>query len=366
MKITLDPKNTLCNVGNSILKHFEVPTFHDTYAPLDEVLENNKNKNVCLVLFDGFGKAIIEKYKEYVPFIYSHIFKEFKSVYPPTTVAATTSLTTGKYPLETGYVGWSEYFKKHNDIINVFLSNSKFDQNKFYTPDVRKDILKVDYIWELINTNKKYKATAIHSFDLKGNTEKEILDAFFLKADQLIKTHDFSYVYCTEPDHLMHEYGTISEIVKEMIIYLESKLKKLVNDNPNTIFILHADHGMVDVEDYFIKDHPALASSLESKYTSIEPRFATFKVKDKDAFKGFYEANLKDDFEYKAKEEILNEHTLGYGNPHPLIDEILNDDFLLAKTNKLFNDSANDVKFKGHHAGISKDETSLYMMIFNN
>ena len=182
----------------------------------------------------------------------------------------------------------------------------------------------------------------------------------------MLKTNDFLYSYCTEPDHLMHAEGTNGENVKQMIVYLNSKLTELVNNNKDTLFILVADHGMVDVKDYFILDHKDLLNSLSSQYITIEPRFASLFVKDESLLKKFYESDLKDYFELKSKDELLDEHILGYGTPHKMIDSFLGNYFLLAKKEYMLNDSSNDIVFKGHHAGISEDETNLFMMIFNS
>ena len=34
------------NFSNSILKHFNAETFHDSYKPLDEILEKNKGRKI--------------------------------------------------------------------------------------------------------------------------------------------------------------------------------------------------------------------------------------------------------------------------------------------------------------------------------
>ena len=88
------------NFSNSILKHFNAETFHDSYKPLDEILERNKGRKIVLFLFDGFGKQIQEATKDCCPFIYSHGLLDLNTVYPPTTVAATTAVLSGKYPVE--------------------------------------------------------------------------------------------------------------------------------------------------------------------------------------------------------------------------------------------------------------------------
>ncbi len=367
--LTLDSKNTLCNVGNSILKHFEIPTFHDSFQPLDEVLNKTNKKKVCLILFDAFGKCIIDLYKDKIPFIKEHIYTEFRSVYPPTTVAATTSLTTGKYPLETGYLGWTEYFKEYDDEIHVFPSVSKLKKGKIYTPTIQETILKIEPIWDLINKAGKYKASNVASFTFanKDEDEKTSLKKYFKETDRLLKENNFLYSYCTEPDHTMHLEGTKSKKSEEIILFLVDELKKLVENNKDVLFILHADHGMVDIKQFFFKEHEEFLNTLDKDYISIEPRFSSFKVKDKQGFINYYNKYLSEDFILKSKEEIINEHTFGYGTPHPLFNDMLGDYFLIASSKKyMMNDQYADFHFEANHAGVNKEELALYMMIFNS
>ena len=45
-------------------------------------------------------------------------------VFPPTTVAATTTLESGLAPAEHGWLGWSMYFPEIQDKVNVFLNTT--------------------------------------------------------------------------------------------------------------------------------------------------------------------------------------------------------------------------------------------------
>ena len=168
-----------------------------------------------MILFDGMGKVIVDQHKDSLPFIYKNIFKEIKSVYPATTVAATTSITTALYPLQSGYMGWTQYFKTRKDFINVFPSQSKFDHNKKYNPAVQFTELKVNYIWDLINATFKHNAYRIYTFDYRcGKNFLTDYEKFFLDADKLVKQHDFTYIYTENPDHLLHEHGIESDVIK--------------------------------------------------------------------------------------------------------------------------------------------------------
>lgn len=369
-KFTLPKKTTLTNVGNSLLKFFGVTPFHDTFEPLDKILKKSKKKKICLVLFDALGKYIIEKHKDVIPYIYSRKHIEFNSVYPPTTVCATTTLTTAKYPIETGYLGWNQYFEKYDDFCDTFSMRSKIYPNTFH-PEAREEIFPITYIWELMNKEANEEiATFTQSFQTfdPSLSEEENLKNHFKKTNQLLKNHKFVYSYCTEPDHSMHELGTNDQKIKDILSILDFELKRLVNMNLDTLFVLVADHGMVDIEQYFYNDNKEFLATLEKPYVTIEGRFATFFVKNKEKFIEFYNKNLKDNFSIKTKEEIIKEHTFGYGTPNKYFETFFGNYFLLAKGNLSINDGLGPSKddFKGNHAGITKKETKLYMTIFND
>lgn len=368
--LKLNKKQTLCNVSNSILNHFKANPFHETYQPLDLILKKTKKEKVCLILFDAMGKVIIEKYKDDCPFIYNHIYKEFKSVYPPTTVAATTSLTTGKYPIETGYLGWSEYFKEFNDVINVFPSTSRLIKNKVYEPAIQRSLLKISYIWDEINKahDNEEIATALFSFNFEKPelSQDEVLENFFNETDKLLKTHNFIYSYCTEPDHTMHLNGVGSIKTKEIIIKLNSKLEELVNKNPETLFILVADHGMVDVDLLDIRKYPDFMKTLKDDSFKIEPRLASFNVLDEEKFLEEYRKNFSDKFILKTKANMINEHVFGYGKPSTYALETIGDYVFIANSHYMLVDGYGADNMKANHAGCTGAETQLYMMIFND
>ena len=363
-ELAINKKSSLVNLSNSILKWFEQPTFHDSLEKVDELLKKSNKKKVSLILLDGFGTVIANYYKENCPFIFSHKFMELETVNPPTTVAATTSLTTGLYPIETGYIGWTQYFKEYDRSINVFLSNDKFTGEKILPP-VTLTTLKIENIWDIINKDGKYKANQICSFAFRGQNEIESYNMFFDEADKIVKENNFSYVYSANPDHIMHKEGTMNDIVKENIIYLEEKIKTLVENNKDTLFLLVADHGFHDVIEIPIYEHGDFLETLETKYFTIEGRFACFSVKNKDKFVELANKYYGKDFYIVSKKELLENNILGYGNMKPYAEETLFDYFLIAKGKYIFYDSIEPIGFKGAHAGLTKEERSVTLFAFN-
>lgn len=360
----LSKSTTLVNVGNSILKHFNAPIYHETYDPLDKILKKTNKTKICLVLFDACGKVIIDKYKAIIPFIYDNVYHVLNSVYPPTTVAATTSLITGKYPIETGYLGWTQYFKKYDDFINVFPSTSHTSDKSYES--IQKTLLKTSYIWDDINkSNNEEIATSIFSFNYENKNSGDYLKDYFDATDQALNKYRFVYSYCTEPDHTMHNEGVNGEKTVEILERLNSELKKLVNKNLDTLFILLADHGMVDVSQIYLDNVSSFLIALDKPYLMIESRFASFFVKDKLQFEDFYRKNLRKYFDLKTKQEILENHTFGYGLPHPLFKDTIGDYFLIAKDKYMLNDGYGPKNMKANHAGGTYKERAIYMAIFN-
>ena len=363
-KLYLSKDKSLVNLGNSILKAFGVTPFHETYKTVDEIIKNSRKEKIALILFDGFGVNIAEHYKENIPYIYAHKVESFNSVYPPTTVAATTALTTGTYPIENGHIGWTQHFNEYNADICVFLSTDKFDNKKIY-PNV-SNILKPKFIWEYINETQKFNADSISSFHFKNKDKTDDFETFFEEADKTIKIHDFTYVYSSNPDHLLHELGCYNETVKENLIYLEGKLKALIENNKDTLFLLVADHGFRDIEEIPLNEHADFFETLSRKYVTYEPSFSGFYVKDGQKFLELANKYYSDKFFIYSKDEILKDHILGYGEMSQYVKETLPDFFLIAKDKYSFYDGEKPVGFKGHHAGGTKEEREIYLYVFNN
>ena len=99
-----DKDNCLVSISNAILYHYTGKSFHKPHPKMMEILGKNKYDKIVLMLFDGMGKSIQDKYFTKSDFIYRKKAFEITSVFPPTTVAATTAVCSAKYPMETGWL----------------------------------------------------------------------------------------------------------------------------------------------------------------------------------------------------------------------------------------------------------------------
>ncbi len=349
----------LVSVSNSILKYFHLDTYHPSLRSLDDRLKRNKNKKVALILLDGFSKHIQEVYYKYCPFIREHNSIVISSVFPPTTVAATTSLLSAKYPCETGWLGWTEKLNKY--VLPIVMFFNVLADNKTKIDEKMSDVLPYDSIIALMN-QKGIKANMIQSFTYpKDNVKK-----YFKKASKLINENDFTYIYHTEPDSSLHRYGVGSKKIRKYIQQFDEELKKLTEAHKDTLFILLADHGHKNATYFNIKEHQDFYDTLKMKAYALEGRAAMFEVLDdkKEEFETLAKQYYGEHFYIFNKEEIKEKEIFGKGEPCEKFDELVLDYLLISKDDSVFKDdySAN---LKSHHAGTSYDEKYLNVSLYN-
>ena len=131
-KIEFPNNNTIVNFANSILKHFNAPTHHTTIKKVDDVLSNHKK--VVVMLFDGFGTSIRKKNLSSKSALNTHFLHRMNATYPPTTVASTTGMLSGLFPIENGWLSWRQYYEEYNCNVLVF-SGIDPDSDNVYKKD---------------------------------------------------------------------------------------------------------------------------------------------------------------------------------------------------------------------------------------
>ena len=360
-KMKVHNENCLVNLSNSILKAFGVEIFHDTIPEIDKELKGHKK--IVAVLFDGMGQNIIRKHLKENSFIRSHYVTTINSVFPPTTAAATTSFLTGKYPIETGWIGWDTYFKDYDRNIILFRSVD-INTGELLIKEGEQQIADRYYptvkLFDLIkNGNKDAETFCIQRYPIQKNGPKNLMHAGVKQVTQAMRSCEsgFAYFYWDSPDREMHECGIDHWKVRHQVRKADRFLKKVSKKNPDTLFILLADHGHINFKAFDICDHPDLYSLID-KPISMEKRAASIYVKKgKEAeFAELFNKYYGDYFELWSKKEILEKKLFGKGEPAPgVIDSF--GDFLAISTREygilasIENKQHHGLPFKGHHAG---------------
>jgi len=80
------------------------------------------------------GVNILDKHLNKKSFLKRHKIKDIASIFPPTTVSATTTLISGKLPGETGWIGWNQYFSEIDHHV-VLFRNQDYYTNELLSPE---------------------------------------------------------------------------------------------------------------------------------------------------------------------------------------------------------------------------------------
>ena len=119
-----DYDNCIANLPNSIMRYFGVTPVGNTLPLLDCYL-NKEYKNIVVILLDGMGANVMEENLTPDGFFRSHLAGCYSSVFPPTTVAATTSVLSGLMPCAHAWLGWDCYYPQVNKNVTVFTNKEQ-------------------------------------------------------------------------------------------------------------------------------------------------------------------------------------------------------------------------------------------------
>ena len=360
-------ENNLVNLSNSILKYFDVKPFHNTIDSLDKLLEEKKYKNIVLFVCDGMGYYNLNEILTKEDFLRNKKIMELSSVFPPTTAAATTTLLSGLTPSEHHWFGWDVYFKDTNETISVFLNKIKDTEQNSKINVMDRDYMKYKNIIDLINETTSNKAYFAYPFSKENKclNIEEVINRIKLLTKEDSKK--FIYAYIENPDKLMHKYGIDSKEVIEEVKSINKKIENLSKKLKDTLILVTADHGLINTETILFKDSlPKMYEMLE-RTTSIEPRCVGIKLKEnvkKEDFIKLYEKELEKDFKLLTQEEVIKNKLFGEEDSSYLRDNI-GDYLLIGKTNKLLIDNEIVPDFKANHAGVTKEELVVPLIIID-
>lgn len=349
-----DEKNCLVNLGNSLLRHFGVKTFHPSIKEIDDFLGNYKK--VVVILLDGFGKSVMEKHLDENSFLRKHVIHQITSTFPPTTVAATTGLLSAKFPIENGFMAWSMYIKEVDQNVDVFRNrNSQTHEEISYHHSLRNP-----YPNLVALINQKYQREI--AFNVLSRPVDKSTPRFpyfqLRKTYKLVNRNESGFVYCyfVSPDHQMHQEGVMGKHAHKFILKMDRLINKFSRRFKDVVTLVIADHGMVDITSFNLNDHPDLLDLLIRPYT-MESRCASFFVKKGKSltFAELLKKYYGNHFDVYLKEEVLKNHLFGVGEPSILALDTIGDVIAIANDQYAFTMNPNDSK-KGHHGGGTSNE----------
>lgn len=379
-----DYDNCIAGIPNSVLKSMGLEPGRRTLELLDRHLEGRCYENVVVILLDGMGKNIMDANLSKDGFFASHLAGTFSSTFPPTTVAATTSIQSGMEPCEHGWLGWDCYYPQIDKNVTVFL-------NKETGTDEQAESYNV--AWRYCgyeSTVDRLLKAGVQAYNAMPFLEP-FPDTFEKICDRIAGLcwqpgRKYIYSYWREPDHLMHEKGCFCTESKELLRKLEKQVNELckrlekaempqkegesydisgVGGSKKNLVIVTADHGHIDTKGVALTDYPKLCECL-LRLPSIEPRALNFFIKPgmEEQFVSEFNRRFSEKFRLFTKAEVLENKLFGRGAEHPAFRDMLGD-YLAVATGDLciYNTREEADFFIGAHAGLTAEEMTIPLIL---
>lgn len=243
-------------------------------------------KRVCVVLVDGLGKALLKQRAGHAPFLRSVMAgdhagehpRTLHAAFPSTTATSLTSLGTGMAPGRHGMLGYDVLDPRQDKVVNL-LGNWDAGVNPL-------DWQPCPTVFEQLAGHVPTATVSLPKFEHSPMTKAALRGSTFLGATSpqarielaalTLTAHPsmLLYLYWSELDKAGHGHGTDSAQWEHQLEELDAAMKRLAATVPaDTLILLTADHGMVDVPRSARVDFsvfPELVAGV--RHTAGEPR----------------------------------------------------------------------------------------------
>ncbi len=319
-------------------------------------LRRHAFRQIIVLLIDGMGSRILRSHLSQEHFLRRAMLKEVTTVYPSTTAAATTSILTGLSPMETGWIGWHQYFRELDDSVILFLNRSRYGRRSW--PGFSDTALPVRLLPDQLAAQGKTSRVLFPAFRPGGAHD---FDELCCQIEQTAQDRSVSFVYAywDQFDTLMHQKGPSFRGVGDELRRIDHRCALLAERLPQDCgLIIIADHGQVDVHSVNLAQDEELRRWLTFPVT-VEARAAAFHLKPGcyDRFEHDFNQRFSSSFLLAKSETLLRSGLFGEGQAHPRTAEFLGDAFAVGLGDLTLDWIENEkIPFRGQHAGLREEE----------
>lgn len=344
----------------------------------------DKYQKLCLVVVDGLGQNQLRERKGHIPFLRKHLEdlpelldSDIYTCIPSTTVAALTSLNTGKSPAATGMLGYQCFDPENNQVLNLinFNAQTPVDPAEWSNQPTFFSDLNENGKKQLALGRKRFIGTELSQITLRDANyvptetwEERISNA----RDGFQRGVDYTYIYVPELDHAGHTHGYESSSWIAILEEIDGGIRALREAlDPSVLIALTADHGMVNVGPKTTVDLAKSAVASQIRAVAGEPRYLQVKLKEELLETSGNEKTVR--VEIMAQWESLFSNCGWLLAPpakiYPKCDypQRLGDICLIAKSNWQFVDSRfhspGMLKMIGVHGSITAAELSIPLIL---
>jgi len=243
-----------------------------------------KARHVVVVILDGLGHHQLESRRGHAPFLRSIVSDVVTAGYPTTTATSLSLFGTGQAAGQTGMTGYSARNPRTGELANL-ISWEGADPPEVWQP-MPSLLEEADRAGVTVTTLGK------RTFAGSGLTHAVLRGGLFVGAERLAdridvalaatKAPGVSYCYWGEIDAAGHRYGWQSEEWVAALEDADREFRRLAASlGPQTLMVVTADHGMVDVTGasrWDIGAQPELARDVE--LVAGEPRALHLHVRE--------------------------------------------------------------------------------------
>ena len=163
----------------------------------------------------------------------------------------------------------------------------------------------------------------------------------------------------------MHDFGVSSKEAKKVINSISNNMQKICKETKDTLFVITADHGQIDVTGHIelFKDEKLM--SMLKIYPFLDGRSPAFLVKAgmHDEFEKYFKSTYDEDFKLFKTTDLIKQGFFGdFGDKAHLLG-----DFIASGTytHKQVCLTPSHNHFAGHHTALT-EEMEVPLIIINN